>query len=183
MNKNANKKKEIIRDVFIFICLLIFVIILLVIFPDKKQGMIDSSKGFIIEMILILPAVMLVMGLFSVWVPKEVIGKYLGQTSGLKGMLFSFILGALPTGPLYVAFPLAGSLYKKGASITNIVIFLSAWACIKIPQELVEIQFLGIKFMLVRLISTIIFVAIMAIIINKICISTGKKGGLGNESI
>ncbi|MFW6139573.1 MAG: hypothetical protein ACOC7U_10445, partial [Spirochaetota bacterium] len=71
-------------------------------------------------------------------------------------------------GPLYVAFPLAQSLLKKGASITNIVIFLSAWACIKIPQELVELQFLGIKFTALRLALTIIFVSLMGFSIEKI---------------
>ena len=60
------------------------------------------------------------------------------------------------------------ALIKKGASVSNIVIFLSAWACIKIPQELVELQFLGIKFMAARLILTIIFVAIMGIFIERL---------------
>ncbi|MEA3499846.1 MAG: hypothetical protein U9R41_02330, partial [Candidatus Marinimicrobia bacterium] len=47
-------------------------------------------------------------------------------------------------------------------------IFLSAWACIKLPQELIELQFLGIEFMLARLGMTIIFVTIMGIIIDKL---------------
>ena len=83
-------------------------------------------------------------------------------------MIIAFILGALPTGPMFIAFPMAQGLIKKGSSITNIVIFLSAWACIKLPQELVEIQFLGIKFMLLRLSMSIIFITIMGIIINKL---------------
>lgn len=176
MNRNANKKTGVIKDISIFIFLIIVTIALIFIFPDKKQEIINNSQDFFVEMIFILPAVMILMGLFSVWIPKEVIGKYLGHTSGLKGVLFSFILGALPTGPLYVTFPLAASLHKKGASITNIVIFLSAWACIKIPQEMVEIQFLGIQFMAVRLISTIVFVTIMAIVINKIYAYAEKTG-------
>ncbi|MBN2534952.1 MAG: hypothetical protein JXB88_18870 [Spirochaetales bacterium] len=98
--------------------------------------------------------------------------------------MFLFILGALPTSPLYVAFPLAVGLYKKGVSITNIVIFLSAWACIKIPQELVELQFLGVKFILMRLLLTIVFVTIMAIIINKLMIKSEKpKGETSNGSV
>ncbi|MEA1973384.1 MAG: hypothetical protein U9N34_08850, partial [Candidatus Cloacimonadota bacterium] len=67
-----------------------------------------------------------------------------------------------------VAFPMAQALRKKGASYTNIVIFLSAWACIKIPQELVEMQFLGAKFMIVRFGLTIVFITIMGMIIDKI---------------
>ncbi|MBN2440027.1 MAG: permease [Spirochaetales bacterium] len=184
MKKNIDKKKEVLRDIVIFTVLFLISILLMISFPEKQQNMIRNTRDFLLEMVFILPAVMVLMGLFAVWVPKQVIEKYLGKTSGIKGMLFSFILGALPTGPLYVAFPLASGLHKKGASILNIVIFLSAWACIKIPQELVEIQFLGVKFMLARLLLTIIFVTIMAIIINKIMIKPGKpKGETGNESI
>ena len=94
--------------------------------------------------------------------------KYIGEASGMKGILLSLTLGALPTGPLYIAFPMAAALIRKGAKISNIVIFLSAWACIKIPQEIVELQFLGLHFMLSRLILTIAFVIIMGLLIEMI---------------
>ena len=168
MNKSNKVRTQIIMDVIILLSLLIITFILMFIFPEKQQSVINNSVDLLIEMVFILPAVMILMGLFAVWVPEEAINKYLGKASGLKGMIIAFILGALPTGPLYVAFPLANSLLKKGASITNIVIFLSAWACIKIPQEIVEIQFLGIKFMALRLAFTIIFVSFMALFIDFI---------------
>lgn len=119
-------------------------------------------------MILILPAVIVLMGLFNVWISKKTITTYLGKQSGLKGSLISVFLGALPTGPLYVAFPLASSMIKKGARISNIVVFLSAWACLKIPQELVELQFLGWKFLIVRWTLTVVFVVIMGVVIEKV---------------
>lgn len=123
---------------------------------------------FLAEMLLILPAVMVLMGLFSVWVPKETVVKYLGKTAGIKGIFLAIIFGALPTGPLYIAFPMAGALVRKGARVSNVIIFLSAWACIKIPQEMVELQFLGTKFMAARLILTVIFVIIMGLLIERI---------------
>jgi uncharacterized membrane protein YraQ (UPF0718 family) len=46
--------------------------------------------------------------------------------------------------------------------------YLSAWACIKIPQELMEIQFLGLPFTVTRLVLTVIFVTIMGMVIEKI---------------
>ena len=99
----------------------------------------------------------------------------IGKTSGIKGIPVVVFFGALPTGPLYVAFPLVVALKSKGASISNIAIFLSAWACIKLPQELVELQFLGIKFMAARLILTMIFVAIMGIFIEKLIEWTDRR--------
>lgn len=135
----------------------------------------EVSWNFLIEMIAILPAVMILMGLFVVFVPKDEIVKHLGKTSGLKGVSLALFFGALPTGPLYVAFPLAGMLIKKGARISNIIIFLSAWACIKIPQEMMELQFLGFKFMAARLVLTIIFVIIMGRISEALMEWTEKR--------
>ncbi len=162
--QNKTGKKNLIA---LALVTLVFLVVLKIV-PDKSSAVLSTSSAYFKEMMVILPAVMILMGLFMVWVSKDVVLKYMGKTSGLKGVFVSIFLGALPTGPLYAAFPLALALKNKGASITNIIIFLSAWACIKIPQELVEIQFLGLKFMMARLVLTIIFVTIMGKIIENI---------------
>ena len=73
-----------------------------------------------------------------------------------------------------MAVPVAAVLIKEGDRMSNIIIFLSAWACIKIPQEMVELKFLGLKFMVLRLVLTIIFVVIMGLSIEKIIEWTDK---------
>jgi uncharacterized membrane protein YraQ (UPF0718 family) len=118
------------------------------------------------EMVFILPSVMVLMGLFAVWVNRETVVKYLGEGSGIKGFVLAALLGTLPTGPMYVAFPLAAVLLKKGARVANITIFLSAWACIKLPLELVEFQFMGWKFALLRLGLTVALVLPMGIMVE-----------------
>ncbi len=145
-----------------------FAAAVLLFFPEKQETVLITMWEYFVEMMMVFPAVMVVMGLFAVWVSKETVVKHLGKTSGVKGFILSLILGALPTGPLYVAFPLAASLLKKGARVSNIVIFLSAWSCIKLPQEMVELQFLGVEFMALRLILTVVFVIIMALVIEKV---------------
>ncbi len=142
-------------------------VILLILFPDNRNPAIKASWSFFIELVEILPGVMILMGLFAVWVKNETVIKYLGHTSGIRGIALAFFLGMIPTGPLYVAFPLAASLLNKGARVANIIIFLSAWACIKIPQELVEMSFLGVKFMALRLGFTILLVLAMGLFIEK----------------
>jgi len=182
MKKDLKEKQKrgMIRDWVLLGSILITTVVLLSIFPDKKGAVISTSWDFFIEMALILPAVMVILGLFAVWVPKDIVVKYLGNASGIRGIFLAIILGALPTGPLYIAFPMAAALLKKGAKISNIIIFLSAWACIKIPQEMVELQFLGVQFMISRLILTIIFVVIMGLVIERIIKWGDKEGGVEN---
>ncbi len=153
--------------IYLFITLVI-AIVLVSVYPNKCGIIFFNSWEFFIKIICILPAVLVLMGLFMVWIPKDLVIKYLGKSSGVKGFILSFFLGSLPTGPLYVAFPIAAALIKKGARISNVIIFLNAWACIKLPQEIVELQFLGIKFMALRLFLTIIFTIVMAIAMEQL---------------
>jgi len=136
---------------------------------------ITIAWGYFVQMMMILPAVMVMIGLFSVWVSEEMVIKYLGRTSGVKGISLAILFGALPTGPLYIAFPIAAALLKKSASISNVIVFLSAWACIKLPQEMMELQFLGWKFMALRLVLTVVFVSIMGVSMEHIIEWSDKK--------
>ncbi len=179
--EKETQRKEMKRDVIILGLTLFITVILLSIFPDKQKAVTNTSLKFFIEMISILPAVLVLMGLFAVFMPKNMVVKYLGKAAGIKSVFLGILLGSLPTGPLYVAFPIASTLLKKGAKISCIIVFLSAWACIKIPQEMVELQFLGPKFMAARLILTIVFVIIMGVSIEQLIEWSCKKQVSGGE--
>jgi uncharacterized membrane protein YraQ (UPF0718 family) len=173
--QKQKQKKKILRD-WIFLGLTIGILLLILFFyPEKTQPVTVTAWDYFMEMIIILPAVMIIMGIFSVYISDETVVTYLGKASGIKGIGLSLFLGALPTGPLYVAFPMAATLLKKGARTSNIIVFLSAWACIKLPQELVELQFLGFDFMLSRLLLTIGFVILMGYLIERLIDGNNKK--------
>jgi uncharacterized membrane protein YraQ (UPF0718 family) len=143
-------------------------ILLLLRFPANAGLAASTARVYVREMATILPAVMVLVGLFSVFISREQVAKHVGKSSGARGILLSLVAGALPTGPLYVAFPLAVALLKKGARVSNVIIMLSAWACIKLPQELMELQFLGARFMLTRLALTILLVVPMGLVIERL---------------
>lgn len=95
-------------------------------------------------------SISVLMGLSEVWVPRDMIRRLLGQRSGARGVLVAFFFGTAPTGPPYVAFPLASGLLKKGASTVKAIIFLEAWAAAKLPLVAAEIRFLGPDFARLR---------------------------------
>ena len=142
--------------------------VLLYLQPYARAPFGSTVLDYTMELIVVLPAVLLLMGLLSLFISNEFISAHLGSESGLKGMAVAFLLGTLPTGPVYMAFPIARTLRDKGARVANVYIFLSAWACIKIPQELVELRFLGLEFMAYRLLFTIIMVAFLSLVVEKI---------------
>ena len=123
-------------------------------FPSGKQiGM--NFWMFFKEMILFLPIMFILIGLFDVWVPRNKIEKHIGGESGWKGTALVILLASLQAGPLYGAFPFAYILWKKGCSIRNVFIYLGAFATIKIPMITFEIGFLGLKFSLLRTLITL----------------------------
>ncbi len=144
-------------------------------FPTKITAGLDISANYGIEMIAIFPAVIVLMGLADVWIPKSLINKYLGEESGIKGIILSIIMGTLPTGPVYIAFPIAAELLRKKARISNVMIFLGVWASSKIPQVGVEINFLGFKFAMLRLVFTLISLIIIGYLIEYIINEKGKR--------
>jgi uncharacterized membrane protein YraQ (UPF0718 family) len=112
-------------------------------------------------MISFIPLLFILIGLFDVWVPKEVLEKQIGKSSGIKGIFIVILLAMLQAGPLYGAFPVAYILHKKGASVRNIFIYLGAFSAMKIPMLGIEIGYLGIQFTILRtLISLPLFILI-----------------------
>jgi len=137
-------------------------VVLAIWLPDlAKRSSIVTSEYFI-EMVLILPPVFILIGLLEVWIPTDKVQRWSGSDSGTKGIVFSLALGTLPAGPLYVAFPIAASLLRKGASISNVVIFLGSRAALKIPMLIVEIEFLGLAFASLRFILTLVAIILIA---------------------
>jgi uncharacterized membrane protein YraQ (UPF0718 family) len=128
---------------------------------------VESFKSSFLEMISFIPLMFILIGLFEVWVPKKIIEKHIGGASGIKGVLWVIVFAMLQVGPLYGAFPVAYIIWKKGASIRNIFIYLGAFATLKIPMLSFEIGFLSLKFSLMRTLLSLPVFIIIAIVMEK----------------
>ena len=120
------------------------------------------------EMALVIPPVFILLGLLDVWVPRETMVKYMGEGSGIKGVILSIILGSAAAGPLYGAFPVAAVFMKKGVKFSNILIFIGAWSTTKIPMFLFEISALGDRFAVTRLVVDIPGIILIAYILSQL---------------
>lgn len=120
------------------------------------------------EMALVIPPVFILLGLLDVWVPRETMVKYMGEGSGIKGVILSIILGSAAAGPLYGAFPVAAVFMKKGVKFSNILIFIGAWSTTKIPMFLFEISALGARFAVTRLVVDIPGIILIAYILSQL---------------
>lgn len=159
--------KKIKENLFVVIVVLAYSVMFIA-KPAMGIESVKSSGYYIKEMLMIMPVIFVLTTLLDIWVPKEKIMQYLGKDAKAKGAVLSFVIGSISAGPVYAAFPMCVMLHKKGASIRNIVIILSSWAVIKVPMLLNEAKFLGLKFMAIRWMLTVIAIIIFSWITAKI---------------
>jgi len=133
--------------------------------PGKEIGY--NFVSFLLYMLKILPCAFILIGLFEVWVKKEVIEKHLGEESGIRGYAWVILLAGTIAGGLLVAFPIAYSLYNKGAKLSIVFTYIGAAAICRIPMTLYEASFMGVKFTMIRLLFSLPLVIITSILLEK----------------
>ena len=123
--------------------------------------------SFLIYMLKILPCAFILIGLFEVWVKKEIIEKHLGEESGIRGYVWVILLAGTIAGGLLVAFPIAYSLYNKGAKLSIVFTYVGAAAICRIPMTLYEASFMGVKFTAIRLLVSLPLVIVTSILLEN----------------
>lgn len=169
-SKSENVKMRISTLVkrFKFAIIFAFVIIALY-FTDTAEGITAFNISFsnTKEMLGLIPPVFVLMGLLDAWIPKETFIRYMGEASGLKGVLTALILGSAAAGPLYIAFPIAMLLIKKKAKLAYVFFFLGVWSTTKIPLLLYEISYMGARFTAIQIAVCIPLFLLFSLIIEK----------------
>jgi len=159
--------------------LIVFIFVLAGIFyfsPDKFIPFMNASWSSFSQFLLILPAIILLTGIFSVVVTSDMVRKNFGSETGFLGSIKALLFGSLmSTGPFYMSFPIARSLLDKGAKLSSVMIFVSAWNGIAIVAELVEFHYMGPVFMSIRLILISICILGIGFIANGFFQHNGKK--------
>jgi uncharacterized membrane protein YraQ (UPF0718 family) len=104
---------------------------------DPGKMIAANFASFSLDMLKVLPCAFILIGLFEVWVRRETVERHLGEGSGLAGHLWVVLLAGTTVGGLYVAFPIAYSLFSKGAKFTAIRLLVS------IPIVIITSELLG----------------------------------------
>ncbi len=162
------KLVEIVKRYMVFILLALINTVIVVVSPVIGMKSLEITWANTLEMLAVIPPIFVLLGLLDVWVKRETMVKYMGDGSGVIGVLIAFLIGSVAAGPLYAAFPVAGVLLKKGSKLSNVLIMLGAWSTTKIPLLLFETSAMGFKFMLIRLLLDLVGIAVIASFTEKL---------------
>ena len=142
--------------------------IFLIIGYYKGQGQhitgIKSAMNMTVQILPLLVFAFIVAGMVQVLLPQELISKWIGAESGIRGILIGTVAGALAPGGPYVSLPVAAGLLRSGAGVGTVVAFLTGWSLWAVSRLPMEVGILGWKFTLIRLASTFFFPPIAGLI-------------------
>jgi uncharacterized membrane protein YraQ (UPF0718 family) len=159
-------KKYIQKNKFLAIAI-IGLIILTIVDIKLTYTALNHSFDNLIQMLLIVPPIFILIGLFDVWVERETVIKLMGENSGPKGMLLAFFIGAFSAGPTITAFPVAIIMIKKGAKYSNVLFFIMIWSSIKLPIVFFQVTTIGLKLTLIINITMLLVFIVSATLANK----------------
>lgn len=143
------------------VILAVLAVILLVIGYAKGEGQhivgLRSAAKMTVEILPLLIFALILAGMIQTLLPQAQIAKWIGDESGLRGILIGTVAGGVMPGGPYVSLPLAAGFLRAGAGLGTMVAFITAWSLWAVARLPMEVGIIGWKFTLVRLACTFFF--------------------------
>ncbi len=122
----------------------------------KGPAQVEAAlRGDLDLLLFLLPRVlggMLLAGLVQVVLPPEVVSRWVGENSGLRGLVIATVVGALTPGGPMTSFPIVVAFYMSGADRGALVAYITAWSLLGFQRFLVwELPLLGPEISLFRI--------------------------------
>jgi len=150
----------------------VFAIVLIFIAYNKGGGEhilgLKSAGSMLLQIAPLLIFAFIIAGMVQVILPVEMISKWIGTESGLRGILIGTVVGGFAPGGPYVSLPIAAGLLRVGASVGTMVAFLTSWSLWAVSRLPMELGIMGWKFTLIRIACTFFFPPIAGIIANRL---------------
>ena len=164
MDKNRRNSKMLVPTII----MAALAVTLLFIGYYKGQGQhvsgIKLALDMTVEILPLLIFAFIIAGMTQVLLPQDVIAKWIGTESGIRGIFVGTVAGAFAPGGPYVSLPIAAGLLNSGASVSTMVAFITGWSLWAITRLPMEVGILGWKFVLIRLASTFFFPPVAGLI-------------------
>jgi hypothetical protein len=120
-----------------------------------------------IQILPLLACAFTVAGMVQVLIPHDILVKWVGVKSGIRGIVIGTIAGGFAPGGPYISLPIAAGLLRAGASVGTMVAFLTGWSLWAVGRLPMELGIMGWKFTLIRLACTFFFPPIAGILANR----------------
>jgi uncharacterized membrane protein YraQ (UPF0718 family) len=170
-NKNKpERRKSAMLIPTVIMGVLAFVLVGIGYMKGEGEHLLGFKSAFkmIVEILPLLFFAFVIAGMIQVLLPRELLNKWVGMESGIRGILIGTLAGGITPGGPYVSLPVVAGLLKSGASAGTMVAYLTSWSLWAVARLPMEIGILGWKFTLLRFSATFFFPPIAGLIALKI---------------
>jgi uncharacterized membrane protein YraQ (UPF0718 family) len=136
--------------------------------PLIAQGLGEAASllGAVLPQLLI---GFILAGLITVLVPAGAIAAWVGEGSGMRGLLIATVAGALTPGGPFVQFPLMATLSQAGAAAGPMAAYLTAWSVLGFQRVIVwELPILGGPFSVARWVVSLALPLIVGLVVPPV---------------
>ncbi len=141
----------------IIMCVVSIALTVLAFYKGRSLEGMDNAWKIFYPIIPLLFFAFIVAGMVQVLLPQEWVAKWLGPGSGWKRIFIACIAGGLTPGGPFIQFPLMAGLWKSGVGVGVLVAYVTSWSLWAVSRMPLEYSILGPKFVIARLLSTLIF--------------------------
>ncbi|PKM57765.1 MAG: permease [Firmicutes bacterium HGW-Firmicutes-3] len=140
-------------------------------FKDKQKTMMALKKAYkaFTNLLPALIPMILFVGIMLTLVSPDIIGKLLGDESGLTGIIIGAVLGSIVFMPSFVAFSLGENLLIGGAGYPQVAVFISTLMAVGISSLAIELKYFNKKTTILRnifaLVASLIFAGLIGVIL------------------
>ena len=151
--------------------------------PDQVRAALESDIHIFLFLIPRMAGGMILAGLLYTVLPPQLVSRWVGERSGLRGIVIASIVGALTPGGPMTSFPIVVAFYMSGADRGALVAYLTGWSLLGFQRLLVwELPLLGPQITLYRVLAVLLLPVLAGLIARRLPIGTGGASGPGAVS-
>lgn len=155
----------------------------LVVTPHTVADGLRSTGTTLLAVALLLGALYFALGLAEEWIAPQAMSRWIGRGAGrARALTVATTAGAWGSGPVWATYPIASLLLARGADVATAVAFLSAWQVVKLTLLPFEIQLLGARFALLRLLACVLIPVPAGLLTEALLAALGRRPRVGADT-
>ena len=151
--------------------------------PDVFLAALGGDARVLLRIVPLIAAGLLIGGFIQVLVPHDLVSRWLGENSGLRGIAIATAAGAVTPGGPIISFPLVVALAAAGADIGALVAYLTSWSILGVTRILMwELPFMGFDFAATRWAASFLLPFIAGLLARQLqirLVASRADGGSG----
>jgi uncharacterized membrane protein YraQ (UPF0718 family) len=135
---------------------------------EKTRKSLFVAWKFFRSMALLMLLTIWSIGFLLVFLPPEIISRFIGPEAGIEGVILAALFGSVVLIQAFIAFPIAGSLLRQGANVSAVAAFVTTLVMVGVLTAPMEIKCFGKRYVFWRNFLSFVFALLIAVIMGVV---------------